>query len=171
MKIGILGSGVVGQTLANGFIKHGHQVKIGTEHPDKLSDWIKNAGNNNSVGSFAEAAQFGEAVVLAVKGLSAKIVLEKAGTKNIRNKTIIDTTNPIADAPPVNGVLKFFTDLDLSLMEELQNLYIDANFVKEFRCVGNALIVNQNLDGQKQTIFIKNNNKKKKNKKKKFLDA
>lgn len=171
MKIGILGSGVVGQTLANGFIKHGHQVKIGTEHPDKLSDWIKNAGNNNSVGSFAEAAQFGEVVVLAVKGLSAKIVLEKAGAKNIRNKTIIDTTNPIADAPPANGVLKFFTDLNLSLMEELQNIYTDANFVKAFSCVGNALMVNPDLGGQKPTMFIAGNSDDAKNEVKKFLDT
>ena len=79
-------------------LKHGHQVKIGTSNPSKLNDWLKSAGTNASVGSFAEAARFGEIIVLAVKGTAALNVLEKAGSKNLANKTIIDTTNPIADA-------------------------------------------------------------------------
>jgi hypothetical protein len=71
MKVGILGSGIVGQTLGSGFIKYGHQVKIGTSNPNKLNDWIKSSGTNASVGSFADAARFGEIIVLAVKGTAA----------------------------------------------------------------------------------------------------
>jgi len=157
MKIGILGSGIVGQTLAHGFIKYGHQVKIGTGNPDKLNDWIKSAGTSGSVGSFKEAASYGEVIVLAVKGIAAINVLEKATGENIKGKTIIDATNPISEVPPVNGVLQFFTNLNFSLMEELQSKYPQANFVKAFSCVGNALMINPDFGGVKPTMFIAGN--------------
>lgn len=163
MKIGILGSGAVGQTLGSGFAKYGHQVKIGTGNPAKLNDWLKKAGTNRLVGSFEEAAEFGEIIVLSVKGTAALNVLEKAGKKNLAGKTIIDTTNPIADAPPVNGVLPFFTNINFSLMEELQNKYPEANFVKTFSCVGSPLMVNPDFGGDKPTMFIAGNNDTAKN--------
>ena len=158
MKVGILGSGVGGQTLGSGFIKHGHQVKIGTSNASKLNDWLKSAGSNATVGSFEEAAKFGDIVILAVKGNAALTVLEKAGNKNLTNKTIIDTTNPIADVPPVNGVLQFFTDINYSLMEQLQSKFPKSNFVKAFSCVGSALMVNPDFGGTKPTMFITGNN-------------
>jgi len=158
MKIGILGSGVVGQTLANGFIKHGHQVKMGTGNPNKLNDWLKAAGSNASIGSFEQAANFGDIIVLAVKGTAALNVLEKSGNKNLADKTIIDATNPIAETAPVNGVLQFFTNQNSSLMEELQSKYPQTNFVKAFSCVGSALMVNPDFGGIKPTMFIAGNN-------------
>jgi len=100
------------------------------------------------------AATFGEVVVLAVKGAGAADALRAAGKANLAGKTIIDATNPIADAPPVNGVLKFFTTLDDSLMERLQREYTDARFVKAFSCVGNASMVDPNFKGGKPTMFI-----------------
>ena len=171
MKVGILGSGIVGQTLGSGFLKYGHQVKIGTSNPNKLNDWLDKAGTNASSGSFADAASFGELIVLAVKGTAALNVLEKAGPENFKDKTIIDTTNPIADAAPVNGVLQFFTNQNSSLMEELQKKYSQANFVKAFSCVGNALMVNPDFGGQKPTMFIAGNNDDSKNVVKKILDT
>ncbi len=171
MKIGILGSGVVGQTLALGFIKHGHQVKIGTSSPDKLSGWLNKSGANGSRGSFFDAAIFGEVIVLAVKGTAAIAVLEKAGNENLKGKTIIDATNPIADTAPVNGVLQFFTNLNYSLMEELQNKYPQANFVKALNSVGSALMVNPDFGGQKPTMFIAGNNDDAKKNVKKILDV
>src|SRR3989344_3170204 len=127
MKIGILGSGPVGKALANGFTKHGHEVMLGTRNPEKLNKEIK-------VGSFSETASFGDIIVLAVKGTAAKEVLRSI-KERINNKTIIDTTNPIADKPPVNGVLQFFTSLDNSLMEQLQEEFPKANFVKAFNSI------------------------------------
>lgn len=171
MKVGILGSGVVGQTLATGFIKYGHQVKIGTSNAGKLNNWLSNAGPNGSAASFADAASFGELIVLAVKGTAALNVLEKAGKENLKDKTVIDATNPIADAAPVNGVLKFFTDLNSSLMEELQNKYLQANFVKAFSCVGNAMMINPDFGGTKPTMFIAGNNDDSKNVVKEILDT
>lgn len=171
MKVGILGSGIVGQTLGTGFLKYGHQVKIGTGNSNKLNDWLKSAGSNASVGSFAEAASFGEIIVLAVKGTAALNVLEKASSNYLAGKTIIDATNPIEEVPPVNGVLKFFTNQNSSLMEELQSKYPQANFVKAFSCVGNALMVDPDFGGQRPTMFIAGNDDDSKNVVKKILDT
>ena len=153
-KIGILGSGVVGQTLASGFIKHGYKVKIGTSDPAKVSDWLTNAGENASAGTFSEAALFGEIVVLAVKGNAALTAIEKAGASVLAGKTVIDAVNPIADSAPVNGVLRFFTDLDEALMEKLQSAFPQINFVKAFNSVGSAFMVNPNFPDGKPSMFI-----------------
>jgi hypothetical protein len=156
--IGVIGSGVVGQTLANGFLKHGYDVTIGTNDSGKR-DLLKAKTNGKaSVGSFEETAKFGEIVVLAVKGTAAEAAVRSAGVANLAGKTVIDTTNPIADAPPVNGVLRFFTSLDNSLMERLQTLAPDAGFVKAFSCVGNAVMINPEFKGTMPTMFICGNN-------------
>jgi predicted dinucleotide-binding enzyme len=139
--------------LASGFLKHGHDVMIGTRTASKLADWAKQ-NPKGSVGGFAQAAKFGELVVLAVKGTVALDALRAAGAANLAGKPVIDATNPIADAPPVNGVLKFFTNLDESLMERLQREFPDARFVKAFNSVGNLLMINPQFKGGKPTMFI-----------------
>jgi len=153
MKIGILGSGIVAQTLAAGFVKHGHTVVLGTRDPGKLADW---QGKNTQVkvGSVAEAGAFGQVLVLAVKGNVAQLVLEQAGGIGLGAKVVIDATNPIADLPPVNGVLRYFTTLDESLMERLQAAYPALRLVKAFSSVGSALMVNPELPGGRPTMFI-----------------
>lgn len=156
--IGVIGSGVVGQTLANGFLKHGYDVTIGTNDSGKRDALKAKTNGKASVGSFEETAKFGEIVVLAVKGTAAEAAVKSAGVANLAGKTVIDTTNPIADAPPVNGVLRFFTSLDNSLMERLQTLAPDAAFVKAFSCVGNAVMINPEFKGTKPTMFICGNN-------------
>ncbi len=153
MNIGILGSGDVAKTLAGGFLKHGHEVMLGTRTVSKLADWAKqNPGAR--VGTFAEAARFGELVVLAVKGDVALDALRGAGAANLAGKPVVDACNPIADAPPVHGVLKFFTTLDDSLMERLQREFPQAHFVKAFNSVGQALMINPQFPGGKPTMFI-----------------
>ena len=153
MKVGVLGSGDVAKVLASGFLKHGHEVMMGTREPAKLSDWVKQNPTGH-VGSFAGTAKFADLVVLAVKGSVAADALRASGVSNLAGKTIIDATNPIADAPPVNGVLKFFTDLDESLMERLQREFESGRFVKAFSSVGNAFMVNPQFKGGKPTMFI-----------------
>lgn len=153
MKVGVLGSGDVAKTLALGFAKHGHQVQVGTRTPAKLQEWAATQ-QSVAVGTFTTAAEFGQVVVLAVKGTAAREVLESAGKASIAGKTVIDATNPIADAAPVNGVLRFFTDINESLMEQLQKAFPDANFVKAFNSVGNACMVNPQFPGGKPTMFI-----------------
>lgn len=146
-KVGVIGSGVVGKTLAAGFSKHAYDVMMGSRETNKLADW------SGKKGSFEEAAAFGDVIVLAVKGTAAELAIVLCGAKNLRGKTVIDATNPIADAPPQNGVLKFFTSLDESLMERLQRISPDAHFVKAFNSVGNACMVNPKL-GATPTMFI-----------------
>ena len=153
MKIGVLGSGDVAKILAGGLVTHGHDVMIGSRTPAKLADWASR--NPKAVpGTFADAAQFGELIVLAVKGTAAHDALHLAGASNLAGKAVIDATNPIADAAPVNGVLKFFTGLDESLMERLQKAFPDARLVKAFNSVGNACMVNPQFKGGKPTMFI-----------------
>lgn len=156
-KIGVIGSGVVGQVLANGFIKHGYEVMIGTNSPDKQEELNAKTSGKALVGNFEETAKFGDIIVLATKGGAAEEALKIAGTDNIDGKTVIDATNPIADESPVNGVLKFFTTLDESLMERLQKLAPKADFVKAFSCVGNAFMVDPDFGGIKPTMFIAGN--------------
>lgn len=153
MNIGIIGSGAVAQSLADGFLKYGHSVMLGTRDPGKLSSWASKH-KTAKVGSVADAAKFGEAVVLAVKGTAALKALEGAGADALAGKTVMDTTNPIADEPPVNGVLKYFTNLDESLMERLQAAYPSAHFVKVFCSVGNDRMVNPAYAAGKPTMFI-----------------
>lgn len=153
MKIGIIGSGVVATTLASGFLRHGHAVTIGTREPAKLADWAK-ANPPGRVGSFADAAKFGEVVVLAVKGSVAAEAVRAAGAANLMGKPVIDATNPIADAAPVNGVLKFTTNLDESAMERLQKEFPAVKFVKAFNSVGATCMVNPQFAGGKPTMFI-----------------
>jgi predicted dinucleotide-binding enzyme len=154
MNVGIIGSGIVGQTLANGFITHGHAVTIGTNTPGKRDELKSRTGGRATVGSFEDAASFGEVIVLATKGSAAGDALALSGTDHLAGKTIIDTTNPIADAAPVNGVLQFFSSPNESLMERLQAQVPAAHFVKAFSCIGNAYMVNPDFDGVKPTMFI-----------------
>jgi 8-hydroxy-5-deazaflavin:NADPH oxidoreductase len=153
-KIGVLGTGAVGQTLADGFLKHGYPVMRGSRDPAKLAEWKASAGANASTGTFSDTASWAEVVVLAVKGTGAESAVDLAGGPNLSGKTVIDTTNPIAEAPPVNGVLRFFTTLDDSLMERLQRRVPDAHFVKAFSCVGNAFMIDPKLPGGPPTMFM-----------------
>jgi len=159
MKVGILGSGDVAKALAAGFIKHGHQVTLGTRDTGKLKDFLAQHKGVQAA-SFADAAKFGELVVLAVKGSVALDALKAAGAANLSGKPVMDSTNPIADAPPDNGVLKFFTNLDRSLMEQLQGAFPDAHFVKAYNSVGNARMINPQFPGGKPTMFICGNDDK-----------
>jgi hypothetical protein len=153
-RAGVLGSGVVAQTLAAGLIKHGYDVMLGTRDTAKLAGWHQGEMKRARLGSVAEAAQHGELLVLAVKGTAAIAALDLAETKQLAGKVIIDTCNPIADAPPEAGVLHFTTDLEDSLMERLQRHVPAARFVKAFNSVGNSHMVNPDFGGQRPTMFI-----------------
>jgi predicted dinucleotide-binding enzyme len=155
MKIGILGSGPVGQTLAAAFLQEGNDVMLGSRNPQKeeVVKW-KEKHSKGQTGTFAETAAFGELLVLATAGHAAESALELCGSSQLSGKVIIDATNPIAPAPPVNGVLKFTTTLDFSLMEKLQANYPQAKFVKAFNSVGNALMYKPKLTGGTPSMFI-----------------
>ncbi len=155
-KIGLLGSGVVAQTLGSGLLNHGYDVMLGTRNASKLAEWLaQNEGAQ--VGTFNEVATFGDILILAVKGTAAKNALGLIESSNLEGKTIMDAANPIADEAPENGVLHFFTDLKESLMEQLQAAFPQANFVKAFNSVGSPKMVNPNFE-TKPSMFICGNN-------------
>ena len=167
-KVGVIGSGQVAQILAAGFIKHGYDVMVGSNHLDKLEEW-KSKNANAKLGNFHEASNFGDIIVLAVKGTAAESIIATIAP-NIEGKTVIDTTNPIAAAPPTNGVLKYFTTMESSLMERLQKIAPKAKFVKAFNSVGNLFMVNPSFPGGKPTMFICGNDKGAKRKVTAILD-
>lgn len=151
-KVGVLGSGQVGQVLADGFLKHGYEVMRGSRDPSKLAEWKTGAGARASTGTFAEAASFGEIVVLGVKGAAAEDVVGLCGD-GLNGKVVLDATNPLAATPPVNGVLPYVTGPNESIMERLQKRAPAAKFVKAFSSVGSALFVNPKLPST-PTMFI-----------------
>ena len=159
-RVGILGSGDVGRALANGFIKYNYEVMVGTREPGKLKKWLQETGEKASIGSFEDAAHYGDLVILAVKGDAAEFVLDLAGAANLHEKTVIDTCNPISDEEPENGILRFFTKPNFSLMEHLQEKYHRIHFVKAFSCVGNSVMVDPEYADGKPTMFICGNNEK-----------
>ena len=163
-KIGIIGSGTVAFTLGAGFEKHGYEVMLGSRDPQKLEKW------SGRKGSFADAAKFGEILVLSVKGSQFESAIKTSGIENFAGKTIIDENNPIADEPPVNGVLKFFTGPNDSLLEKIQAILPKSNLVKAFSCVGSPHMVNPEFPGGKPSMFICGNSENAKTDVKEILD-
>lgn len=159
MKVGILGSGIVGRVLAGGFIKHGHQAVLGTRDRNKqeLADWIRETPGAK-VASFDEAARFGDIIVLAALGRAVENIIDMAGPANFSGKTVIDATNPLSDEPPVNGILKYTTGPNESLGEQIQAKLPGARLVKAFNSVGNGLMINPQFPGGAPTMFYCGNN-------------
>jgi 8-hydroxy-5-deazaflavin:NADPH oxidoreductase len=153
-NIGVIGSGVVGQTLADGLIKHGHTVMRGSREPAKLADWKSKAGPNAHTGTFKETAQFGEFVILAVKGAAAEQAVKEATPEALAGKLVIDTTNPIKEGGPKGWVIDYFTTFQESLMERLQRTAADAHFVKAFSSVGAMQMINPVYKEGRPSMFI-----------------
>ena len=168
-KVGILGSGEVGKALSNAFMRHGYQVVLGSDHPEKVAELKKENPGLQAV-SFEQCARLAEIVVLCVKGTAAETVVQKVKAE-LSGKTVIDATNPIADAPPQNGVLKYFTSLNESLMERLQKIAPDVHFVKGLNSIGNMFMDNPDFGGIKPTMFICGNNDGAKKKVSQLLEA
>ena len=150
-KVGVIGSASVGQTLAQGFRKHGYDVRIASRTPAKLKDFSDKSGI--AAGTFEDVARWAEIVVLSVKGHVAEDAVRTAGEANLQGKVVIDTTNPIADAPPVDGVIQYFTGPNSSLLEKLQTAFPSIHFVKAFNSVGAARMVNPDFTSGKPTMF------------------
>jgi 8-hydroxy-5-deazaflavin:NADPH oxidoreductase len=154
-KVGVLGSGTVGRTLSEGFLKHGYEVMLGTRDPgkDEVLQWLKEHPGAKA-GTFRETAIFGSMIALAVAGKAVEDVIILAGADHFAGKTVIDTTNPIADGPPVNGVLQFTTGPNESLGEAVQALLPMAHVVKAFNSVGVARMVNPIFEQGIPTMFL-----------------
>jgi 8-hydroxy-5-deazaflavin:NADPH oxidoreductase len=158
MKIGIIGSAMVGQTLAKAFTAEGHTVMMGTRDTAK-AEVLKFKAENDAVtiGNFAETAAYGELIVLAVGGMIVLDAIALAGKENFDNKIVIDATNPISKEPPVNGVLNFFTNINESLMEKIQAALPSAKLVKAFNSIGSPVMYKPHFKDGVPTMFIAGN--------------
>jgi predicted dinucleotide-binding enzyme len=151
-SIGVLGSGQVGQVLARGLLAKGHRVRLATRAPDKLDEFRRSTGIE--LGTTAEVAAWGGTVILAVKGSAAEACVAALPAAVLSGKTVIDTTNPIAEAPPEGGLLRLFTGANDSLMERLQRAHPGAHFVKAWNSVGSAFMIDPRFAGGPPTMFI-----------------
>lgn len=156
MKIGILGSGPVGQALGRGFAELGHEVILGTRDPNsaKVQDWIAKTQKGVRAGTFDDAASAGELIVLCSLYRAVDEVIKLAGRANMKGKIVIDTTNPIADEPPVNGVLKYVTTGRESGGELIQSKLPDSFVVKAFNSIGNPIMFRPKFEDGMPTMFI-----------------
>ena len=151
MKIGILGSGDVGKSLARAFTATGNEVKIGSRSPEKLAEFAsKNKGI--TTGSFKDTASFGEIIALATLGTATEEAIKLAGESNFKGKVVIDATNPLEFAP--GGPPKLFVGHDDSLGERVQRWLPQARVVKAFNTAGNALFYKPQLPGGPPDMFI-----------------
>ena len=153
MKIGILGTGMVGTSLGTKLVALGNEVKMGSRTADNkaASDWTVANGKGASHGTFEEAASFGEMIIFCAKGDAALDVLKMAKPENLKGKTVIDTTNPLDFS---TGVLKLTVCNTDSLGEKLQREAPDAHFVKTLNTIGTTLMVNPTLLGEDLTMFV-----------------
>ena len=150
MKIGILGSGVVGQTLARGLKDAGHEVRIGSREGTKLAAFVKEIGI--SEGTFKDVTAFAEVVVICVKGDVAE-GLAKELAKELAGKALLDTTNPISGAPE-NGCLPYFTAANESLLQRIQKAAPESKPVKWFNSTGAPSMVKPKMKGGTPSMFI-----------------
>jgi len=151
LKIGVLGSGSAGRTLANGFLDHAHRVMIGSRTPDKLRDWLREAGREAQVGTFAQAAQFGELIVLSVNGRAAEDVIRLADLESFAGKIVLDASDPLDFSSGRPGLFVGTTD---SLGERIQRLIPNAYVVKGLNIVQADVMINPTLTGGEPDMFI-----------------
>lgn len=159
MNVGIIGSGDVGRALGKGFVEHGHEVRLGTRDPgkDALRQWQESLGSRAGVASFADAAAFGEIVVLATLWSGTENALRLAGSKNLAGKILIDATNPLDFTTMPPGLAVGHTD---SGGEQVQRWEPAARVVKAFNIVGNPHMIRPEFPGGPPDMFIAGNDAK-----------
>jgi predicted dinucleotide-binding enzyme len=156
MRVGILGSGEVGQALGTGFATLGHEVKIGTREPasDKLKGWLGKAGAKASTGTLVETAAFGELLLLATAWSGTQSAVQLAGPENAAGKTVIDVTNPLDFSGGGPALAVGWKD---SAGEQVQRWLPQAHVVKAFNIVGNKFFFRPSFPGGPPTMFYAGN--------------
>ncbi|MEJ7682092.1 MAG: NAD(P)-binding domain-containing protein [Segetibacter sp.] len=156
MKIGILGTGMVGNTIGSKLIQLGHEVKMGsrTATNEKATVWVKANGTNATQGTFADAASFGETIFNCTAGGVSMEALKAAGTENLDGKILIDVANPLDFSngmPPslIPGLIN-----TTSLGEEIQKAFPRLKVVKTLNTMNCNLMVDASLLKGDHDVFI-----------------
>jgi 8-hydroxy-5-deazaflavin:NADPH oxidoreductase len=156
MKIGILGSGVVGQQLAIGFIKSGHEVQIGTREPEKLKDFLSGHNGKISAVNSSDATKWAEVIVIATKWTGTENAIKLAGIENFKGKIVVDVTNPIVFKEQGKAPV-----LDIaypgSAGQHIQNLLPDSKVVKAFNIVTAHYMASPKLQEGTPVMFFAGN--------------
>lgn len=150
--VGIVGSGDVGKALAKGFASRDWAVTIGTRSPEKLEDWLGETTGDISIGTFDETADFGDVLVLAVRGDVAEDAMELADPAKFSGKLVLDATNPLdfsGDGPP-----DLFVGGTDSLGEQIQDRLPEATVVKCFNTVSNVQMVDPAFETETPPMMI-----------------
>ncbi|HTL82538.1 MAG TPA: NAD(P)-binding domain-containing protein [Bacteroidia bacterium] len=171
MKIGILGTGAVGKTIGTRLVALGHEVKMGsrTAANEKAMEWVKTSGKNASTGTFADAASFGEIVFNCTKGEVALDALRLVGKENLKNKILIDVSNPLDFSkgfPPSLTVCN--TD---SMGEMIQREFPETKVVKSLNTMNCAIMLDPAKVAGDHSVFVSGNDKDAKEQVKKFLES
>lgn len=153
MRIAVLGSGAVGQTLGAGLAAQGHEVKIGSRSPESeaIQNWVGQTGRGASAGTLAEAADFGELAILATAWEGAENALRLAGPDRLAGKVVIDATNPLDDSSGTLALAVGHTD---SAGEQVQRWLPQSRVVKAFNTIGNRRMVQPQLPGGPPDMFF-----------------
>jgi len=163
MKIGVLGTGMVGNAIASKLVRIGHHVMMGSRTADNVNatSWVTKAGARGAVGTFADAAAFGELVFNCTQGASSLAALRAAGASNLDGKIVVDVAN----------VLSAERAGSESLGEQLQNAYPRAKVVKALNTINCDLMVDPGKLAESHTLFISGNDAGAKAKVRELLEA
>ena len=156
MKIGVFGTGMVGNAIATKLVQVGHDVRMGSRSAgnEKAVAWVKTAGARASEGTFADAAAFGELLFNCTSGDASLAALQAAGKGNLGSKILIDVSNPLAHTPAGMALSVCNTD---SLAEQLQRAFPDLKVVKALNTLTAPLMVNPSLLKGEHDVFVSSN--------------
>ena len=158
MKIGVLGTGTVGTALGSGFVKAGHEVRMGSRKAgnEKGSAWAAAAGRGASTGTFADAAAFGEIVFNATNGAGSVDAVTAAGRENLRGKILVDVANPLDFSRGMPPTL-FTAEAGESLAERIQSEVPETKVVKTLNTVNASVMLEPARAGGESDLFVAGN--------------
>ena len=172
MNIGVLGTGVVGETIGTALTEKGHNVRLGSRSPnnEKATSWVKKSNHHTTQGDFADAASFGEILFLCLNGAHALDAIRSIDADSVNGKIVVDVTNPLDFSKGMPPRLIEGLNNSTSLGEEIQAALPGARIVKAFNTVTCNVMVNPKLvNNGDHSLFICGNDADAKNKVKHFL--